>query len=260
MWFLANAETQDEAFDVELMTEKILVNNLECYVAVFGSGFSQLTDSRKEEAIGKIISFYYQFSMFIIIDRFLKKDVRDLILKTLGKYGEEFKQLYEFETYEFLDKSKYILGKYIPRLFGTSLKIFKDIQPLNKEYFKKLYILKEERMEIKELVKKHMKGSISYLLLKDGKVVDKKNIALDETALKGFVFSTRLPLVLSNAFIGNHSNLKGKTPRKISLIGGKDEKSLLIKTFLDGHNLFLLCAEGEVPMAEKVLEELSKEN
>ena len=257
MWFLVETKNQDKAFDVELVSEKILVDNIECYVAVLGDKFSKLADSRKEEAIGKIISFYYQFSVFVVIDRLLSKKARRQIVETLGKFAEEFNRSYQFETPEFLKKSNSILEKFIPRIIHSDQQEFTDALAMDETFFDGLPSPKEDSMEIKDLVKKTMKGSISYLLLKNGKVVDKKNISMDEKALKGFAFATRLPLILSKDFIKHHGDLGGQSPLNMSLINRSGDKSLLIKTLADGYNLFLQCEKAEIPQAEKALEELS---
>jgi hypothetical protein len=117
---------------------------------------------------------------------------------------------------------------------------------------------KEEKMEIEKLVPNTVKGSLSYLLIKSGKLVDSKNISVPSEELNRFVLASRLSSVLLNNFPGNHRDLKDQKVATMVLHDKEGDKIILFKQFKDNYTLIFDCSESELEDAKQSIKDLDK--
>ena len=117
---------------------------------------------------------------------------------------------------------------------------------------------KEEKMEIEKLVPNTVKGSLSYLLIKSGKLVNSKNISAPSEELNRFAIASRLSSVLLDNFPGNHRDLKDQKVAKIALHDKGGEKIILFKQLKDNYTIIFDCSENELEDAKQTIKDLDK--
>jgi len=131
----------------------------------------------------------------------------------------------------------------------------------NMKTFEKGIISKIETVDMIEFVDKTIPGSLSYLLIKDGKMIESKNISAPSAELNKFILATRLSSVLLSSFPGIHRDLKDKKVVNVTFYDKYGGKIILTKQLKDNKgkwDLFFLCSESELDEVKKAIKDLDK--
>jgi len=181
------------------------------------------------------------------VKNLLKND--DFIGKTLSK-----NEIIEEEEISF-NEIKNVIKEVNAILANNGLKLTKN----NILKISKIKVMpKEEKMDIEKLVASTIKGSLSYLLIKGGKLIDSKNISAAPEELNRFVIASRLPSILLNDLFKMHSDLKSKKVADITLHDKSGEKVILMKQLKGNHSLIFDCTKNEVDDAKQTIKDLEK--
>jgi hypothetical protein len=116
--------------------------------------------------------------------------------------------------------------------------------------------IQEEKMDIEKLVNTTVKDSLSFLLIKNGKLVKSNNISAPTNEVKDFAITSHLSAIMLNKFIGIHSDFQGKKVASISMHDNDDKKIVLFKQLEDNHNLIFDCTQNELEDAKQSIKEL----
>jgi predicted DNA-binding protein YlxM (UPF0122 family) len=231
------------------------------YIKSLNLPFIIYKDQNQFEEIDTSVRPAFRMNGFLILN--FNKDDGELICERVKKLlnNDSFisETLSENEIIEeeeiAYNKIEDLINKVNEILTRNSLKLTKnDVLKISQiKIFKK-----EENVEIEKLVSNTIKGSLSYLLIKGGELIDSKNISAPSEELKRFVLASRLSSVLLNNFPGIHRDLKEQKVANIALHNKVGGEIILFKQLKDNYNLVFECTDSELDDVKQSIKDLDK--
>ena len=208
------------------------------------SNFPHSVKTNRQSLVGSIRTHVEERKGIIFFYTAMKDDVKKFVHEALRKERVEM----NFLTYS---DDRYT-SEYFSRIVETCFSIKREDIKISEIKIMK----KEEIMDVTTLVKS-IPGSLGYLLIKEGKLEETKNISLETDKLNMFVTANRLSSVLLNNFPGIHRVLMEKKVGPITLHDKAGGKIILIKHLKDNKGKWDLVFVGTESELEAIKNSVS---